>query len=117
MANKLFEWLLRKPPKEPKGNTRKVVVDAGKPIGREEKDFLKSLGLRQGMWVATDQGVGLVLGADPEFVAVQLVDDKGENRLSVNVLHHVVKQAKYREIPKSRRERIAPDVAKAYGYE
>jgi hypothetical protein len=119
---KFLDWFRR--PKqdsqlspEEKLRARKYVVEVGKVVGREEKDLLKGLGLRQGMWVTTDDGVGVVLGADEDFVKVQLVDDKGENRLAVNVYPHMVKQAKFQHIPKSRRDKIDPVVAKAYGYE
>ena len=80
-------------------------------LDRPSKTILKGFNLRQGMWVVTAQGTGIVTGlvevqspsGTETHVKVALVDSVGENRSEASFLPSDVRQARLIEIPTARR--------------
>lgn len=80
-------------------------------VDRPTKSILKGYKVRQGMWVTTPDGVGIVTGLvdvdSPEgkkiLVKVMLVDAAGENKKENAFAPKGIKQASIREIPEARR--------------
>jgi hypothetical protein len=71
--------------------------------------------LRQGMWVQTSSGVGILLGLTAEGVArVMLVDEEGLNRLEISTSSASLRQATFAEIPDPRKPH--PDLGDRMGY-
>lgn len=76
------------------------------------------LGVRHGMWVMTEFGVGIVTGTDVEnrVLKVNLANEDGTNKENISVGSGVVRQATYNEIPSPRRVGLERNRALAMGY-
>lgn len=98
--------------KKPKGVT--YVVPTSKEVN---KDALKAVRIRQGMWVVPkDMTVGVVLDADMDgVVRVMLAKEDGTNLVEVQVHYTNLRQAYYKEIPGPRRP-LDQAKAESWGY-
>lgn len=110
----IFNFFRKPPPSE---DAVKHVVYAEAPSLDFNRPFA-ILGVRHGMWVLTEFGVGIVTGTDLDnrVLKVSLTNDDGTNKELISVSSNVVRQAKYDEIPSPRREGLERDRALAMGY-
>lgn len=89
------------------------VVEPSLPIN---KKVLSAFSLRQGMWVMTQHGVGIVRDAqhNPPAVDVVLVNPDGTNRLEIVLPPSEVTQARLSDIPEPRRPHQDSGARKGY---
>jgi hypothetical protein len=99
----LFKKFEESAPEEVKEEARVV----GLGLTTVDRAKLGEAGLRLGMWVSTQEGIGIVTGIVANCATVMLVDDAGCNKRSQNFTLGSVQQAKLLQIPKARRPETA----------
>jgi|SRR6185312_13743192 len=107
----MFNLFKRKPPAV-SPNAVKYVVSPATP----NTEAFKALFVRQGMWVKTDQGVGIVTDAHPadQAVSVMLTDEHGHDKLAVVLPRASISQAALADIPEKRRPSADWGASKGY---
>lgn len=100
---KFFDKWFKKAKAPSSPDVRGLVYTSEKPPGKEAKAFLRSFGLRPGMWVDNEGRVGIVLGTNLELVELAIVDNSGNTKEKVLVIPNFVRKAKLEEIPEFRR--------------
>lgn len=104
-------WPFKKPMIVQAANHQKLVVNSTNPPSA--KDYRK-LGIRHGMWVYTPSGVGIITGLNGTVLEVMLTHQDGTNSLAVAHDAGTTRQARYHEIPESRKPELTR--ANALGY-
>jgi hypothetical protein len=95
-----------------KGSVKPVVLN-------KDPEVAKEIGftgeLRKGMWVATSEGkVGIATGLLGKFVVVDLVDETGATVITATLQGATLSQARWSQIPESRRPSQAAALSKGY---
>jgi len=110
----MFNLFKRKPP-APAPISPNAVQYVVAPTTPNTEAF-KALFVRQGMWVKTEQGVGIVTDAHPadQAVTVMLTDEQGQNKLAVVLPRASISQAALADIPEKRRPSAEWGASKGY---
>lgn len=108
----------RKPAEQTRPPEAKTHVVYAEVPSHDFKRALAHFGVRHGMWVLTDHGVGIVRDVDipNTSLVVALAHPDGTTNVDVVVPVASVKQATYEQIPVSRRENLSREAARSMGY-